>query len=155
MVHVECDIEKIPAGHPVRLFGDYWVNGKANRFAPAWSEFDIVEHPHAIPWILLLKPEPSGNLRYVICGDGCSRIFGFSFAGKIFGEDLPPEAVEVRKKEFSRAIGGEAPIYSHTSLPLEGRGFIKVFRGVFPFLSPIGELERMIVIIAPDDLDRW
>lgn len=149
MAHEEIQLNDIPAAHPVAVFADFWIAAAADRPAPEWREFDATQHPKVLPWVLLLQPEPNGSLRYSICGTGCTSVFGFSYEGKEFGDGLPAEAVEIRKKEFARAQAGEAPLFSKSSVPIENREYIDVFRGVFPFLAPDLTLQRMMVVISP------
>ena len=149
MAHQELRLEDIPSGHPVALFAEFWDQAAAGRPAPEWSAFDAVDHPKILPWVLLLKPEPGGVLRYAICGTGCAALFGMSFDGMEFGDGMPADAVEIRRREFARAQAGEAPLYSRASLPIEHREFIDVYRGVFPFLAADGSLQRMLVVVCP------
>ncbi len=149
MSHQECTLDSIPDGHPVAVFARFWLDAAGSRAAPDWCAFDPVDHAPILPWVLLLQPEGPDALRYTVCGDGCVETFGFSYQGKIFGEDLPPEAVEIRRREFQRAQDGDAPLYSRTNLPIANREFVEIYRGVFPFVGTDGELQRIMVIIAP------
>ena len=99
--------------------------------------------------MLLLKPDADGHLYYAISGTGCDTIFGYTYQGRRFGEGLPVDAFEARKKEFERAVRDQKPLYSRVMLPVLNREFIEVYRGVFPFLSADLNLEAMVVVIAP------
>jgi hypothetical protein len=114
-----------------------------------------MEHPSVLPWVLLLKPEPGAGeakvWRYAVCGTGCTELFGMSYQGKLFGESLPPAAAAQRKAEFDRAIVGGGPQFSHTNLPMPEKDFMKVYRGVFPFSTRDGEIDRILVVLARDD----
>ncbi len=151
MIHDAILLDEIPTDHPVALFARFWIAAAGDRPAPEWSVFNPIEHPKILPWILLMKPEPGGVLRYTLCGTGCSALFGLSYEGKVFGEGLPAEAVEIRKREFARAEAGEAPVFSKGNLPIQHREYIDIFRGVFPFLAADATLQRMMVVISPVD----
>ena len=153
------DVSAIHATHPVAVFGAFWrdaANGTA--FAP-WTAFDATEHPRLLPWILLLRTEngPSivggPRLRYAVCGTGLTDIFGFSYQGKLFGEDLPPDAAVRRVKEFERVMAGSGPLFSHTELPIPGKDFYEVYRGVFAFTGDSGGVDRICVVLAPAALE--
>ena len=135
-----------------------------------WDRFDPVDHPRMLPWIILLKREhgPSitggARLRYAVCGTGITELFGFSNQGNLFGENLPPETVVHYRDEFERVMAGSGPIFSRTELPVPGRDFYDVYRGVFAFTSANGAggfgngneapaVDRICVILAPADLD--
>ena len=109
-------------------------------------------HPKILPWVLLLKRECGASdtvrWRYAVCGMGCTELFGLSYQNKIFGDDLPPDAVAKRQAEFDRVCGGSGPLFSETELPVAGKSYVRVFRGVFPFASDGPAVDRLMVIIA-------
>ncbi len=131
------------------MFADSWRGLAETGTAPDWSTFDPVDYPQILAWILLLRPDDDGGLRYAVCGDGCTKILGLSMQGKPFGEDLPTEFVRYFEDEFKRVQSAGAPLYSQGSLPIEDREFIDVFRGVFPFLAADGAVQRFCVVVAP------
>ena len=102
----------------------------------------------------MLKREPDAThargfcWRYVVCGTGCTEMVGFSYQGKVFGEGLPPDAVARRQAEFDRVCAGEGPLFSQTELPVPGRDFVGVYRGVFPFATVAVTVDRLFVVIA-------
>ena len=151
------DLAEIPAAHPVAVFHGFWMEAaKGEAWAP-WASFDPAQHPAILPWVLLLKREtPAAEdgppaWRYAVCGTGCTELFGFSYQGKLFGENLPPDAVAQRMVEFDRAVGGQGAQFSHTDLPIPGKDFVAVFRGVFPFATGTAGVDRLFVVLARDD----
>lgn len=151
------DLSEVPAAHPVAVFQRFWLKAAgAEAWAP-WAAFDPAEHPAILPWVLLLRREAAadGNeapsWRYTVCGTGCTALFGFSYQGKLFGEDLPPDAAAERMVEFERAISGQGAQFSAARLPIPGKDFVKILRGVFPFASRPGEVDRLFVVLARDD----
>lgn len=149
------DPSEIPALHPVAQIRDRWIElADASGIAP-WDRFDPLDHPAVLPWVMLLRqddPAEPGLLRYAICGDGCRQTFGFSYQGKMFGEDLPPEAVRERLNEFAVIRAGRGPLYSFTPLPVSDREFIDVYRGVFGFASAGHAVDRIFVVLAPTNV---
>jgi len=144
-------LEDIPETHPVARMANWWVGLAENDGTPPWSAFDPIDHRLILPWILLLRPMEDGRLKYVVSGTWCDELFGFSYLGKFFGDNLPPDAAKARKDEFDRAVTNREPLYSKVNLPVENKEFIKVIRGVFPFLTDNGDIERIMVVIAPVD----
>lgn len=151
------DLSEIPAAHPVVVFHRFWSKAAAAEAWAPWSAFDPAEHPAILPWVLLLRREPAADesaapaWRYTVCGTGCTGLFGFSYQGKLFGEDLPPDAAAERMVEFERAIGGDGAQFSATRLPIPGKDFVKVFRGVFPFAAGPAGVDRLFVVLARED----
>jgi len=152
----EISLSEIPSRHPVAVFHLFWSSAANDAAVAPWSAFDATDHPAVLPCILLLRREADASApeqeiwRYAVCGTGCTELFGFSYQGKVFGEDLPPEAVAHRMVEFQRAKTGGGPQFSHTQLPIPDRSFLPVFRGVFPFSGEDGSVDRLLVILAKD-----
>lgn len=144
----------LPPLHPVAQFRDRWPDLADGAGVAPWSRFDPTAYPHVLPWVLLLRqedPRRPDRLRYTICGEGCREAFGFSYHGKLFGEDLPRRAVEERLAEFAAIRRGSGPLYSFTPLPVSEREFIDVFRGVFGFSTDGRGVDRYLIVLAPDD----
>ena len=145
--HISLD--SISDDHPVKVFAFYWHSLESGENAPRWNTFDIIACARVVPWILLLKPNGDGGLYYAISGGGCDEVCGFRYQGKTFGEGLPAKAAEDRRREFEDVVRKRKPLYSKVSLPIEDKGFIEVYRGVFPFLDEDGTLEALVVVLSP------
>lgn len=155
MEYREIEAREIFDAHPIRAFTEHWSTISRGKPTAAWDDFDPFDHPEILPWVLLLKQERRDDpysLRYAICGDGCRQTFGFSYQGKLFGDNLPPSAIAQRKAEFDRVRAGSGPIYSITSLPIADRDFIEVFRAVFGFRSEQETIDRIMVLLAPTNI---
>jgi hypothetical protein len=149
------DPSEIPGLHPVAQIRDGWPRLSGGSGIAAWSRFDPLDFPEVLPWVLLLRQEDPADprrLRYTICGDGCRQTFGFSYQGKLFGEDLPAEAVAQWLREFSAIRHGQGPLYSFTPLPVSDREFIDIYRGVFGFSEDGRRVDRFLVVLAPDNV---
>ena len=157
MPYRRLGLPDIPASHPVAIFSAFWHSAAAEGSPVPWSLFDPAEHKDILPWMLLLKrlpgadPALSQSWRYSVCGTGCTQLFGKTFQDKAFGEDLPPAAVAERQAEIDELVAGAGPLYSHTNLPIEGREFVEVTRGAFPFTANGPVLDCVLFIIARDD----
>lgn len=142
----------VPARHPVGVMLRHWSDWGGDRQCIGWTTFDPIAFPKLLPWVLLLRPEEDGCLRYAVSGGKCDRMFGIRYQGKVFGEGLPPEAVAARREEFDIAVNERRALLSRVKIPLEGKDHTEIYRGVFPFLSEHGALERLLVLAAPVDL---
>ena len=148
----EIQLEDIGRYHPVSVLASRWPDLSGGESIAPWSAFRPFDFPKLLPWMMVLKQEEQGDpafLRYTICGDGCQQTFGFSYRGKIFGEDLPDDAIRERLVEFSHVRSGKGPVYSSATLPIEERSSIRVFRGTFGFSNEAGQVDRIMVILAP------
>lgn len=152
-------LAELPEKHPVGVFHAFWrsVTDESRQVAP-WASFDPADHPRILPWILLLKHEGVTSAddpiwRYSVCGTGCSDLFGFSYQGKVFGENLPPDAIAQRRAEFDRVCNGSGPLFSQSDLPIHGRSSIEICRGVFPFSDGGQVVDRIVVILAESNLE--
>lgn len=154
----EIEGDGIPSTHPVAVFAEFWRTAAAGAAVAPWDRFDPAEHPRILPWVLLLKTEQGPGLigdlrlRYAVCGTGLTDLFGMSYEGKLFGEDLPPDAALRRIDEFKRVMAGSGPLFSHTELPIPGKDFHEVYRGVFAFGPDDHTVDRICVILAPASL---
>lgn len=90
--------------------------------------------------------------RYRLAGTGCRDIFGFDYTNKLLGEHLTAEGAKIRRQEFADVTNNESCIYSWTELPIDGRSFIKVYRGVFPVSTNDDTAHQIFVVIAPEDM---
>lgn len=146
------DIESIPERHPVRVFDAYWQRQAAGGKIPRRSQINPAEIAGILPWLLVLEANRFGatvEYRYRLAGTGCTEIFGIDYTGKSLGEHLTPEATEIRRREFEQIFADGRPIVSTTNLPIKGRDFISVHRGVYPVRASAGQSDQIFVVIAP------
>ncbi len=154
MAYRQISLQDVPAAHPVSAFSEFWRSAAAGASLVPWSAFDPVEHARILPWILLLKrdggadPAVSQSWRYAVCGSGCIRLFGRNSQGKTFGDGLPPDALAERQAEIDQLVAGSGPLYSHTHVPIEGRDFVQVIRGAFPFTANGPVTDCVLFVIA-------
>lgn len=152
----EIPLAEVPGAHPAAVFHRFWqAAARGRRWAP-WSHFDPVDHPAILPWVLLLKSEPlpqgpGQNWRYAVCGTGCTDLFGFSYQGKLFGTGMPAEAAAERLAEFDRVVAGAGPLFFDSHLPIPTREFVRVLRGIFPFSTEQGRIDRLFIVVAREE----
>lgn len=142
----------IPAQHPVAHLRDAWPSLSGPGGYACWLRFDPLDFPRVLPWVMLLRqqdPAQPERFTYMVCGEGCRQAFGFSYQGKVFGEDLPAAAVSARLREFASIRAGAGPLYSTTPLPLPDREFVEVYRGVFGLSSDGAWIDRFLIVLAP------
>lgn len=152
MPYCQLSAINIPESHPVALFGRYWNSRKQETGAlPLRSDFGPSSIPDLVPWLLLLEPlrlDGRTEFRYRLAGTGCREIFGVDYTGKLLGEALTTDGAEIRRNEFLQVMASGEPIYSWTEVPIQGRDFIHIYRGVFPVTTAGGEADRIFVVAA-------
>ncbi|MEX0300506.1 MAG: hypothetical protein AB3N28_15640 [Kordiimonas sp.] len=146
---LNIEVEEIPEIHPVRLFHKVWQSNVGSGYPVPWSSYKPQEIADVIPWLLLLERQEDDTYLYKVCGTSCESLFGMTYQGKTFGEDLPVEAVRQRRQEFDWIETGGKPIFSATTLPIPERDYREVFRGVFGFSSDGESIDKIGVVIAP------
>ena len=152
--YLEVSLEQLPSRHPVAVFMHYWASKRDDRTAlPCRNELKPSEMLPTIPWMLIL--ERSGDqshrqFRYRLAGTGCTELFGVDYTNKLLGENLLPEATNIRLQEFERVLNSREPIFSQTPLPVPDREFITAYRGVFPVSSDGSAADQIFCVIAAD-----
>ena len=145
-------LAELPIHHPVKVFADHWLSKCATGSPMSRSDFSPEELPQVIPWLMILESTENAGYRYRLCGTGCVRLFGIDYTNCELGDHLPEESVETRRQEFAEVWRGSEPVYSHTRVPIPGREFVKICRGVFPVATPEGHRNQIFVVIAPAEL---
>lgn len=155
MPYSELSEADMPEFHPVSMFAQHWLGRKRPALLPNRSDFGPASIPALVRWLLLLEPMRDGDeleFRYRLAGTGCCEMFGLDFTGKKLGEGMDPEGAEVRHREFMRVMASERPIYSWSTVPIAGREFVRVYRGIFPVTIGGSGVDRIFAVIAPETL---
>lgn len=145
-------IESISERHPVRAFDAYWRRHAVDGLVPQRSQINPAEIAGILPWLLVLEVNRFGattDYRYRLAGTGCTEIFGVDYTGKSLGDNLTPEGTEIRRREFEQTLQDGEPIISSTNLPIRGKDFIRVHRGVYPVRASAAQADQIFVAIAP------
>jgi hypothetical protein len=147
--------EDIPEGHPVRAFLKHFEEHKAAGDVMSGRDFDPLHVASLLPWLLILDALPRETppiYRYRFAGPKCCELFGIDYTGKLLGDDLPAEAVELRREEFHQVIERRVPLFSLASIPLAGKEHIQIYRGVFPLAKQDEDfIDQLHVVVAPID----
>lgn len=140
----------IPDTHPVGRFYSYWQGLDKQEGLASWPDVKASQVAAIMPWMMLLEKTEAQYL-YRVCGSQCERIFGMTYQGKVFGEGLSAEAVEIRQKEFIRVEESGFPLFSANTLPIPDKEYREVYRGVFGFANKADQCNWLAVVIAPQE----
>lgn len=142
--------DAVPPACAVGRFHDLWQSLRPDDGVPSRRDFAPSDVPQLAPWLMILDLLPDCGYRYRLCGTGCASLFGIDYTGMLLGDRLPPDAAEIRRREFERVLHECQPLLSQTRVPLPGREFIAIFRGVFPFARhPEGVPDQVVVAVSP------
>lgn len=154
MVLNPVPLDALDPKHPVAVYAHYHKAKQGMEDVLLKDNFDPIDLPRVIPWMLILdkigRPEHPDFL-YRLAGTGCREIFGIDYTGKLLGDDLPPAAADERREEILGVMESKAPSITRTEIPLAGREFITIIRGVFAVSSSGKSVDRIHIIIAPED----
>jgi hypothetical protein len=156
VLYREIAFAEIPERHPVSVFHAYWLSKTGASGVPLRNDINPMDIPTVVPWLMILETVESRKdgliFRYRLAGTGCTEMFGIDYTGKTFGEGLLVAEAERREREFLRIIKDHEPVFSWAPLPIEGRDFITVYRGVFPVSSTGDKVDRIFAVVARDSL---
>ena len=147
------EIEELPPAHPVATFNGFWRREAGENNMAPWSSFDAADHPRILPWLMLFKYDDAENgtcsrLRCTVCGSGCTTLYGFSYQGRLVGEDLLPGEAAYQRDEFERVTSGFGALFTRAHLPNPNREKVSVYRGAFPFTSDGHGVDRIMIVVA-------
>lgn len=141
--------DDVPEGHPVREAALVWYRLADRAMPPTWQSFQPDALVRCLSWMLVMREQEGGRLKYVIAGEDCNRLFNSQYQGAFLGKDLPEFATRERYNEVSRIKVDPKCTFSKIKLPNRDREFIFVYRGLFPFSKEIGKIDTFMVVIAP------
>lgn len=141
---------EIPDTHPVGRFYGYWQALDKKDGLAFWTDVRASEIAEVMPWMMLLE-KVGDQYFYRVCGSQCERIFGMTYQGMVFGEGLPKEAVEIRRREFHKVEENGQPLFSANTLPIPDKEYREVYRGVFGFANKSPVCNWLAVVIAPQE----
>lgn len=142
---------EIDPAHPARVFASVWHAKTGGGSLPGRRDLDLLALPDLLPWMMILErlgPPTAAHYRYRLCGSGCADLCGFDYTGRLLGEGIKADAAAERHVEFQRVLLTQRPAFSVTSLPVEGREFVDVYRAVFP-LRGKREADQLLFVLAP------
>ncbi|WP_420561722.1 PAS domain-containing protein [Tepidicaulis sp.] len=139
--------------HPVAVYAAYHQKKMGADNLLLKDNFDPIDLPKVLPWMMILDKtgDPADpQFLYRLAGTGCREIFGIDYTGKLLGDNLPADAAEQRREEILDVMERRTPSITRTAIPLAGREFMTIIRGVFAVSSDGETIDRIHIIIAPE-----
>ncbi len=141
--------DDIPENHPILVFDAFWRAAASGNKAACWAGFKPMEMTSVLPWLLVLDRLSEDQYIYRLCGTGCDDIFNRNLTGSMFGEHVDKNWAKRSLNEFAAVMSGGGPSYASGGLPIENRGHIQIFRGLYGFASGSDQIDKLVAIVAP------
>ena len=144
--------DQIPEGSPVDAFRQLWAQKKQPNGAIARSDMRPETIPKLMPWVLILEHavlDGRATFKCRFCGTKVRDLLGFNATGRTLEDMQDPDAIEPRMKEYTSVLESGEPSFKVADLPIKGREFMAIFRGVFPASSD-GTHADQIVLVTTD-----
>ena len=138
--------------HPVDHFRKYWMQLGGNN-TPERALFHPAGCARILTWMavfdLVHLPDGSRTFRYRLIGEGIKQLYAYNPTGRLLEDVVGGNALIERRSKFLAAIDKGCPQYAVGAVPVEGRDFLVVANGVFPFLIG-GEPRQVMLVAAPE-----
>ena len=144
---------KIRSDHPVSIFADYFsgLDRKVCPLAPLWSDFDPMEVPRLLQWMVVIERKDITLEGHVIrvMGEGVKQLFAINLTKMTLAVVFDKETIASRWKTLIDVAETREPAFNISRIPVKSRSFIQVYRGCFPFCDENRNINRLIVVVAP------
>ncbi len=146
------DLSQIPVTHPVVIMSRFY--DKLPRtlcpFAPLWSEFDPMAVPSVLQWtaVIARQDDTLEGHRYRLVGEGVKTLMGADYTGQNLADVLSVRHQTSQWSDFVRVADSRQPSFHTSTVPIDGREFISVYRGCFPFCNEVKFINRLVLVVA-------
>lgn len=129
----------------IHLGHDYWNQIRGERPMPARADFNPIDVPSLLPYIMLSDVfyDPL-RIRYRLVGTRISEIEGQDLTGKWIDEDAWPEDLEAWYEDYRIVTQSRAPLFGRDDLVYPERSHIGYEWALLP-LSNDGQTVNMIL----------
>ncbi len=127
--------------HPaILVILDYWKDKRGSRFAPAWSEIELMDLPLSlIPHLVVVDVVGSQmDFRYRFWGTWHVQFHGYDQTNKLVSELKPPPYSELLSNQYKQTIEVREPQLFVQRIPIKSGFWVYTELSRFP-LSDDGE----------------
>jgi len=111
---IRTRIEADPADHideAMVLVHAYWLSKADGRFAPKWSDINLLELPAAyIPYVIVCDVLPGDEYRFRYWGRGHADYYGEDFTGRLLSDIQPDWAQDHLRVQYDRVVEARQPL---------------------------------------------
>ncbi|WP_419905579.1 hypothetical protein [Kiloniella sp.] len=154
------DLTDIPESSPVYFMATYFTtllsaekSESEPLSVPFWTDFDPIAIRKILPWTMVMErngPSPEGHV-IKLEGQRIVEASGVNTMGKSLAEAFDPEMANAKWEEMEMVAQKRCPSFTLSPVPRAERAFIDIYRGCFPFCDVDGNVNRLVVIVAPVD----
>ena len=123
--------------HPVSRFVDHWRSLNDGNL-PSRRQFKPKDTPQILPWLTIFDVVDANDvtprtLRYRLMGERFRELYGRNVVGQLLDDVLTSPSLEERRQSLLNAVDRQEIQLGDREVPLDGREFLTVLYGVFPF----------------------
>ncbi len=148
------EIDNIPEQHPVSVFSRKWAEFPKKNGAALWHSFSPTTCAPVLPWASVIeRTVVEGKTAHImrLQGTEIEKMAGLNAQGAALEDVLAKAALEERLRELNHIIMSPGYLLSKTVIPFEGRDFIEVYRGIFAFTKDEVSVDRIVMIVGPEN----
>lgn len=121
----------------LRILLEHYLEIRGTRRMPSRGDIDALRLGPALPVIWMSEYEPAaGTFRYRLAGEEVNEIWGFSVAGRLLSDFVPPERFSPTNESFLKVLRDEAALIASGA--------------VYRCSGRVGLGERLILPLASD-----
>jgi hypothetical protein len=146
-------LEDVPEKHPAAALAHKWPTFPKIGNAALWEHFTPNTCASILPWVTVVeKQERDGDHVYYFKHQGSEieQLVGANSQGLSLEDVLAKEALKDRIKEFNGLVKNGGFLLSKGVMPIEGREFINIYRGVFAFTTTGDMVDKFVVVAGPE-----
>lgn len=141
------DLTPSDAASPHKKFLDHWLALRRDRLMPAYSDFDPIEAPWALPHIFVLDALPDGDFAYRIAGAVLEDRYNRTLRGARISDIMQPDGAKSILKRWGMVRDMPAGCYVVTNHASKQGGYVTGQRLILP-LGDDGQNTNHLVAIT-------
>ncbi len=146
------DLKEVSETHPVRIMADLYetLPRTVCPKSPLWAVFDPIDVPTVLEWTAVVSREDDSleGHRYTLMGEGVKMLMGRNYTGRSVAEVFSEKRLIQQWTNFALVTDTRRPSFSVLDVPIEGRDFISVYQGCFPFCDEAKFINRLVLVVA-------
>lgn len=129
----------------LRALYDYWDRLRGGHGMPRRADFDPVQIPRLLPYLVLYGVEPDGGYTIRLVGEEIVGFVGRNAAGHPAGSALPAPAAVILTSILNAVVAERAPKFRLGKAHWQPDKSYREFEACFLPLSPDGEQVEIII----------
>jgi len=143
-------LEEVPEHHPVRRFYSYWRELCGNRAYALKGDFNPAQVKTLLPNIGIVRLNHAGaefDLELTLVGERIMEIAAIGGKGSYRKDLFSGDELSDRLTLYAEIARNPAAHFFRMSTPFEGREYIEIIKGMFPFSRDGETVDHMFLVI--------